>query len=64
MNDFIKKTLVGGAIMTLIGVLAWKFSFILSGIVCLIILIGLAHSLGDLLIYSTGDPFISDHYDD
>lgn len=57
LNDFLKKTAVGGAIITLFGILAWKLFFILVGIVTLIAFAGIAYGLGDLF-------FLDDDYHD
>lgn len=48
MNDFLKKTAVGGAILTLVVVLAWKLSFILLGLAVGLVFLGLAHCIGDM----------------
>jgi len=52
MTEFIKKTLVGGAVLTLVVVLAWKLSFLLLGLASALVFIGLAHCIGDMIFPS------------
>lgn len=48
MTDFLKKTAVGGAILTLIVLLAWKLSFVLLGLAVALVFLGLAYTVGDM----------------
>jgi len=55
MTDFLKKTAVGGAILTLVVLLAWKLSFVLLGLACFLVFLGLAHAIGDMCFPDEGD---------
>jgi len=55
MNEFIKKTLVGGAIITILLVLLFWFAKILAIIALLFCFLGLSHATGTLFFPSDED---------
>ena len=55
LTDFLKKTAVGGAILILVVLLAWKLSFILLGLGVAFVFLGLAHCIGSMCFPDDGD---------